>query len=85
MRGEESVMEPCLWAFRDENGVIHALCLVYVDEFMLACSDSPLGKHVSDSINNLYQWRILGVTSVHTVRRTNHTSPRQTHQNMGRI
>ena len=24
----------------------------------------------------------LGVTSVHTVRRTNHTSPRQTHQNM---
>ena len=22
-------MEPCLWTFRDENGVIHALCLVY--------------------------------------------------------
>ena len=29
-----------------ENGVIHALCLVYVDDFMLACSDSPLGKHI---------------------------------------
>ena len=30
MKGEESVMEPCLWTFRDENGVIHALCLVFV-------------------------------------------------------
>ena len=39
-------MEPCLWTFRDENGVIHALCFVYVDDFMLACSDSPFGKHV---------------------------------------
>ena len=29
-------MEPCLWTFQDKNGVIHALCLVYVDEFMLA-------------------------------------------------
>ena len=36
MKGEESVMEPYLWTFRDENGVIHALCLVYVDDFMLA-------------------------------------------------
>ena len=41
MRGEESVMEPCLWTFRDENDVIHALCL--------ACS-------VFDSINDLYGW-----------------------------
>ena len=55
MRGEESIMEPCLWTFRDEIGVIHALCLVYVDDFMLACSDSPFGKHVFDSINNLYE------------------------------
>ena len=77
MRGEESLMQPCLWTFRDGSGVIHALCLVYVDDFMLACSDSPFGKHVQDSINNL--------TSVHTVRHTNHTGPRQTHQNMGRI
>ena len=44
MRGEESIMQPCWWTFRDENGVIHALCLVYVDDFMLACSDSPLEK-----------------------------------------
>ena len=43
-------MEPCLWTFRDENGVIHALCLVYVDDFMSACSDSPLGKHIFESI-----------------------------------
>ena len=54
--GEESVMEPCLWTFRDENGVIQALCLVFVDDFMLACSDSPFGKHVFESINNLYEW-----------------------------
>ena len=85
MRGEGSLMEPCLWTFRDQNGVIRALCLEDVDEFMLACSDSPFGKHVFDSINNLYEWENLGVTSVRTVRRTNHTSQRQTHQNMGRI
>ena len=51
-RGEESLVESCWWTFRDENGVIHALCLVHVDDFMLACSDSPFGKHVFDSINN---------------------------------
>ena len=84
MRGEESLMELCLRTFRDEHGVIHALCLVYVDNFMLACSDSPFGKHVFDSINNLKE-KNLGVTSVHTVRRTNQRSPRQTHQSMGRI
>ena len=55
MKGEESVIEPCLWTFRDENGVIHALCLVYVDDFMLACNDSPFGKHISESITNLYE------------------------------
>ena len=54
--GEESVMEPCLWTLRDENGVIHALCLVYVDDMMLACGDSPFGQHVFESINNLYEW-----------------------------
>ena len=57
MKGEEYLMEPCLWTFRNENGVIHALCLVYVDDFMLMCSDSPFGKHVFESINNLYEWR----------------------------
>ena len=50
-------MYHCLWTFRNENGVIHALCLVCVDDFMLAGSDSPLGKHVFDSINNLYERR----------------------------
>ena len=38
-------MEPCLWTFRDENDVIHALCL--------ACS-------VFDSIDNLYEWKKCG-------------------------
>ena len=47
MQGEESVMEPCLWTFRDEYGVIHAKCLIYVDDFMLACSDSPFVKNMS--------------------------------------
>ena len=37
MGGEESLMEPCLWTFRDENGIIRALGLVYVDDFTLAC------------------------------------------------
>ena len=55
MKGQESVMEPYLWTFRDENGVIHALCLVYVDDFMLACSDSPFGKYVFESIDNRYE------------------------------
>ena len=36
--------------------MIHALCLVYVDDFRLACSDSPFGKHVLASIDNLYAW-----------------------------
>ena len=44
MTGEESLQEPCLWTFRDENGVTHDLCLVCVDDFMLACSDC-YGKH----------------------------------------
>ena len=57
LTGEESVMEACLCTFRDENGVIHALCLVYVDDFMIACSDSPFGKHIFESINILYKWR----------------------------
>ena len=50
-------MEPFLWTFRDENDVIHALCLVYVDDFMLTCSDSPLGKYVFENIINLCEWR----------------------------
>ena len=57
LTSEQSVMEPCLWTFRDENGVIPALCLVFVDDFMLACSDSPFGKHLFESINILYEWR----------------------------
>ena len=31
MGAEESLIEPCLWTFRDENCVIQALCLVNVD------------------------------------------------------
>ena len=55
MRCEESLMELCLWIFRDEKGVILAVCLVYVDDLKLACSDSPFGKHVFDSLNHLYR------------------------------
>ena len=56
LRDEEYIMEPCLWTFREESGVMHALCLLYVDDFMLACYASPFGKHVFDSVNNLYEW-----------------------------
>ena len=56
MGGEESLMEPCLWIFRNENGVIHALCLVHVDDFKLACSIYSYGQYVFDGINNLYGW-----------------------------
>ena len=44
LTGEESVMEPCSWTFRDENGVIHAVCLVHVDDFMSACSGLSIWK-----------------------------------------
>ena len=40
----------CLWTFRNENGVIPALCLVNV---MLASSSSTFGKRVIDDINIL--------------------------------
>ena len=72
MEGEESLMELCLWTFRDDSGVIRALCLVCVDDFMLACS-------------NLYEWRTWESRIVHRVQRTSHTSLRQTRQNMERI
>ena len=57
MGGEESLMELCLWTFRDGNGVIQALCFVHVDDFMLACSDSPFGTRIFGGINNPYEWR----------------------------
>ena len=79
-----SIMEPCLWTFRDANGVIHALCSEYVDEFMLACSDSPFGNKSLIALAICTNGE-SGVTSVQTVRRTNHTSLRQTHRNKGRI
>ena len=36
MRGEASLMEFCLLTFRDENGVIHALCFGYM--LLTSCS-----------------------------------------------
>ena len=79
MRGEETFMEPCLWPFRDEN----ALCLVSIDDVMLACSDSPFGN-MSLLASTIFMHGELG-SSVHTVRCTDHTSLRQTHSKMGRI
>ena len=57
MGGEESLLEPCLWTFRDEMVSFRPLCFLYVDDFVLACSDSPFGKRVFDGINNLYEWK----------------------------
>ena len=56
MGGEESVMEPFLWTCGKNNGVILALCSVYVDVFVLACRDSTFGKQVFEGINNKYEW-----------------------------
>ena len=56
MGSEASLMEPCLWTFRDENGVVQPQCSVYVDDCMLACSDCTFGKRAFDGINNLYEW-----------------------------
>ena len=50
MKGEESVMEPCFGLSEVKT------VSVYVDDFMLACSHSPFGKHVFECINNLYEW-----------------------------
>ena len=72
MKGEESVMEPCLRTFRDEEGAIQALWLG--DDFMLACSDSPFGKHVFESINKLYEWRKWESRVFKTVWCANHSS-----------
>ena len=54
MRGEESVMEPCLWTFRDENGVI--LCAWCTS--MTSCWRAATFhlENVCDCINNLYEW-----------------------------
>ena len=56
MGSEESLLAPCVWTFRDGNGVLQVLCLVNFDDFMLACSDSTFGKQVFDGVDNLYGW-----------------------------
>ena len=54
---EEHVMELWLQPFRHENGIIQALCWIYVDEFTVACSDSTFGRQAFDGTNILYPWR----------------------------
>ena len=85
MGGDEYFMEPCLWIFRDAHGVMQALCWVYVDDFMLACSDSPRGKRTFDGIDNLYErgtWESRVFTQCGGARVT---QPYDKHQNMERI
>ena len=53
--GEESQMEPCLWTLRDKDGQIVAMCLVYVDDVLLAVSDSAKGQKIFQEINDLYE------------------------------
>ena len=40
---------------RTENDVIQALCLVYVDDYMLACSDSTFGKRSHSSAHGSHK------------------------------
>ena len=45
---------------------MQALCLVYVDDFMLACSDSTFGTQVFDGMYNLCEWRTTWESRVFT-------------------
>ena len=54
--GKELQTEPCLWVFRDDDGHIRALCLVYVDDFMIAVDDSQFGQDIFQKVSNLYEW-----------------------------
>ena len=56
LTGEESVMVPCLWTFRDENAVSFMPCAWFTS--MISCwrAVTPFGKNVFESINKLYEW-----------------------------
>ena len=60
------------WTFEGEDGVIQALCLAHVDDFMLACSGSPLGKRIFDGNNNLYEWRRGSLACSHSCAHESH-------------
>ena len=53
---KKPIMEPSLWTFRDENGIIQASWMMQIDDFILACSDSTFGKQIFDKINKLHEW-----------------------------
>ena len=61
---------PCVWFFVDDS--CWRAATLHLENMSLIAP-------------TIYMSVELGVTSVHTVRRTNHTSLRQTHQNMARI
>ena len=50
MGGQRICHGTLLVGLRNENGVIQALCLVYVDDFMPERSDSTFGKQVFHGI-----------------------------------
>ena len=52
------IKESCLWTFPDSAGVVEALCLVFVDDFMLSVHSSLGGRGVSEFVNNLYDWGV---------------------------
>ena len=51
-------MESCLWTFPDSVRVIQALCLVFVDDFMLSVHSSLGARGVSEFVNNLNDWGV---------------------------
>ena len=53
--GVENTTEPCVGAFRDEEGEIIGLALVYVDDALVACSPAREGNALLKQIQGLYE------------------------------
>ena len=84
MGSEEFLMEPCLVTFRDENGVIHALCLENVDDFMLAYSDSPFGNMSLKTSTTCMNGELWSHECLHSAARESHKPTTNTPE-QGRI
>ena len=54
--GVENTTEPCVWTFRDEEGEIIGLVLVYVDDALVACAPTRKGDALLKQIQGLYEW-----------------------------
>ena len=60
---------------------MQGLCLVYVDDFMLVCSDSTFGTQAFDGMYNLCEWRTTWESRVFTQSGTRITQAYDKHTN----